>query len=100
MLSMLSTFLNWRFPEITITIELPFNQPKHFEQYFAYIKHPVTFSKPLFLISLDSDSLNIEQASACNLMRHQAMQSLQGYCKQSCLLSQLAKVIKNDPTTT
>lgn len=100
MLSMLSTFLNWRFPEITITIELPFNQPKHFEQYFAYIKHPVTFSKPLFLISLDSDSLNIEQASACNLMRHQAMQSLQAYSKQSCLLSQLAKLIQNDPTTT
>lgn len=100
LISKLSSYLNWRFPDCEITIELPFTKPTHYEQYFAYIKFPVAFSKPLFLITLKSDSLNIYQQDSCKLMRQQALQDLKLTYKSQTLLSQLARLITEQPTTT
>jgi AraC-like DNA-binding protein len=99
-LSAISMFLSWRFPYVTIDIELPYSRPKHIEQYQSYLKYPCQFDRPLFLITINKNALNTVQQGASVLLRKQAMMQLAQEKQLYSLLCQLHSLVLSNPSTT
>ncbi|TMO83008.1 hypothetical protein CWC15_17465 [Pseudoalteromonas spongiae] len=100
LISIVCHFIDWRFPEIDITIQLPFKAPKHLEYYHTFIKHPVIFDKPLLLISIKSEQLDIPAKDSSTILRRQAFYKLTKKQKLNSLLTVLARHIAFKPNTT
>lgn len=100
LLSIVSSFLDWRYRDVDMVIQLPFKQPEHIEQYHTFIKYPVTFNKPLMLISVNKHHFSTVNSEISTIVRRHAFYKLCKTTKKHSLLSTLTHFILRHPNTT
>lgn len=99
-LSAISVFLSWRFPDLSIQIDLPYPCPTHIEQYQSYLKYPCRFNQPLFLITINKQALNMVQNNTSELLRKQSLMQLTKEKQFKSLLCQVNSLVLANPSTT